>query len=76
LKVIEVTSPVHGNVWKVLVAKSSAVSAGDELAIVESMKMEFAVVAAQDSIVDELLVSEGQIVKEGEVLLRLRPRVE
>jgi urea carboxylase len=43
-----VASYVPGNIWKVLVEAGQHVKAGDPLAIVESMKMEFTVTAPED----------------------------
>jgi len=40
-----VATQVQGSVWSLLVAEGDSVAAGDTLLVVESMKMEFAVVA-------------------------------
>jgi acetyl-CoA carboxylase biotin carboxyl carrier protein len=66
-----ITSPVTGNVWKILVQVGDEVSASDELVVLESMKMEIPVDAEEPGKVAELLCSEGQSVAEGEALLRL-----
>ena len=64
-----VVSPVTGTVLEVLVKEGDAVRAGDELAIVESMKMEFPVQAAADCTVAQVLVTPAQAVAEGETLV-------
>lgn len=61
-------------VWRLRVTVGSEVAAGDELIILESMKMEIPVVAPAGGTVAEILVSEGQAVDEGHPLVRLVPR--
>jgi urea carboxylase len=39
-------SDVPGNIWKILVGEGACVEASDPVALVESMKMEIAIVAA------------------------------
>ncbi len=56
------------NVWKVMVAAGDAVSAGDPLVILESMKMEIPVESPLDGTVKELRVEEGAVVQEGDVI--------
>ena len=53
-----ITASMAGNVWKLLVGKGEAVKAGDEVAILESMKMEIPITAEQDGIVKEVKTSE------------------
>ena len=66
------TAPMPGKVIAALVRQGEKVRAGDPLVILESMKMEMAVRSARDAEVDEILVSEGQSVKRGQGLVRLR----
>ncbi|MCX7742334.1 MAG: urea carboxylase, partial [Tepidimonas sp.] len=66
-----VSSPVAGSVWKVEVAPGARVDAGQTLAIIESMKMEFAVTAAQAGRVHRLLCREGATVAAGQELVVL-----
>jgi biotin carboxyl carrier protein len=56
------------NVWKVLVAEGDQVADGDTLVILESMKMEIPVLAEGGGQVSQLLVTEGQVVQEGDVI--------
>ncbi|TCI96979.1 biotin/lipoyl-binding carrier protein [Aeromicrobium sp. IC_218] len=65
----EVRAEIVGNVWKLLVAQGDAVSAGDTLAVLESMKMEIPVHAPVTGVVGEVPVAEGQIVQEGDVVV-------
>lgn len=66
-----ITAPVTGNVWKIEVSVGDQVNEEDELIILESMKMEIPVVADRAGTVEEILVSEGEVVEEGAVVARL-----
>lgn len=66
-------SPLLGTVSTVLVSAGATVKPGDEVVIVESMKMEHPVVATQSGQVIEVLVSPGDTVTQGQVLARLIP---
>jgi len=67
----KVTAPVTGTVWKVQVRVGDVVEEGQAVVIIESMKMEMPVEAADRGTVSEIVVSEGQAVEEGDVLLSL-----
>ncbi len=64
-----VESEVTGNVWKVVVNIGDAVSVGDTLIILESMKMEIPLESPVAGRVVELLVSPQDVVDEGQVLV-------
>ena len=66
-----VDAHITGTVWKLEVAVGDSVGAGDEVAILESMKMEMPVEAETAGRVAELLVAEGDAVVEGQALVRL-----
>jgi biotin carboxyl carrier protein len=66
--VAEVRAEMVANVWKVLVAAGDQVDDGDTLVILESMKMEIPVLAEGAGKVDQLLVTEGQVVQEGDLI--------
>jgi urea carboxylase len=66
-----VASHVAGNVWKVEVEAGAAVKQGDPLVIVESMKMEFAVLAPCDGRIHQVFCREGGQVSAGQDLLVL-----
>lgn len=67
-KSIEVLSEVSGSVWKVLVQPGQAVTEGDVLVIVESMKMEIPVEAPCNGVLTSLSCEEGKPVREGDVV--------
>lgn len=58
-------------VWKIRVSVGDTVSAGDELVILESMKMEIPAVAPIAGLVKAVHVTEGQLVGEGDLLVEL-----
>jgi len=64
----QVSAEMVPNVWKVLVAAGDTVSAGDPLAILESMKMEIPVESPLAGTVREVRVQEGDTVQEGDVI--------
>ena len=64
-------SPVVGTVWKITVAVGDTVAEGDDLMILESMKMEIPIEAEADGTVTEIAVAEGDAVEEGQHLATL-----
>ncbi len=64
-----VSSQVSGGVWSLLVSAGQAVTAGQALLVVESMKMEITVHAHCDGTVHEVLCIEGQAVSAGQALV-------
>jgi len=69
--VIEIEAHITGTVWKIEVAVGDAVSEGDAVVILESMKMEMPVETEDPGVVSEIRCSEGQSVSEGDVLVVL-----
>jgi acetyl-CoA carboxylase biotin carboxyl carrier protein len=67
----EVKTDVSGSVWKVVCTEGSEVSAGDELIIIESMKMEIPVEAPASGTVSQIMVGEGDTVAEGQVVVKV-----
>src|SRR3546814_2887179 len=67
-RMIELRSPLQGTVVRVLVAPEASVAAGAEVVIVESMKMEHAVEAAEAGVVAELRVEVGANIAAGDVV--------
>ena len=64
----DVVAEMVANVWRVLVAPGDAVTAGDPLVILESMKMEIPVESPVDGTVTDVRVQEGGVVQEGDVI--------
>ena len=67
----EVRAELVGNVWKIRTEVGAQVAEEDELLILESMKMEIPVTAPRAGKVKEIRVKEGEVVKEGQVLVVL-----
>ena len=67
----KVTAELAANVWKVLVSEGDQVSAGQALAILESMKMEIPVEAEKAGVVASVAVEEGQMVAEGDLIAEI-----
>lgn len=73
----EIGSPINGNVWRIGNPKRGALKAGDivhkgeEIANLEAMKMENAVVAAFDGQIAEVCIRLNETVREGQLLFVL-----
>ena len=68
---MDVPAHITGTVWKIEKKVGDAVSAGDVLIILESMKMEMPIEAPEDGKVTEIRCKETQAVNEGDVLVVL-----
>jgi len=69
---VNIPSDITGTVWKVLVKPGDTVAEDDPLVILESMKMEIPVMASEAATVQEICVSEGQAIAEGELVAVLK----
>jgi len=67
----EVLSPLPGLVATVHVNTGDAVSSGDPVVTLQSMKMEIPITAESDGTISEILVSEGDEIDTGAVIARL-----
>ena len=67
----KINAPLTGNVWKIVARVGDSLSEGDEVLIMESMKMETAILAGSAGKVTELLVAPGTAVKRGTLLARI-----
>ena len=64
----EIRAEITANVWQVPAEVGQRVEEGDELAILESMKMEIPVIATVSGTIREIhIVPEGQV-KEGDLI--------
>jgi acetyl-CoA carboxylase biotin carboxyl carrier protein len=69
----EVRAEITANVWQVPAQVGAQVSAGQELVILESMKMEIPVEAPSDGTVTAVHVQPDDQVTEGALLVELEP---
>ena len=65
---LTVHAEVAGTVWQVVVAVGDAVSAEQDLVVLESMKMEIPTGAPRAGVVRQILVQAGDAVSEGQAL--------
>jgi acetyl-CoA carboxylase biotin carboxyl carrier protein len=69
---MEILTNMAGNVWKVVVKLGDQVSEGQDVVILESMKMEIPISSEVSGIVDEIIVNEGDFVNDGDVVIKLK----
>ena len=70
----DVTAPLAGNIFKVMVKPGETISAGQKLMILEAMKMETDVTAASGGVVTAVHVTMGDAVNVGQPLLTVESR--
>ena len=64
-----IISPMSATVWQVVVEEQGRVGAGDEVVVLEAMKMEIPVASPVAGVVVSISVSPGASVEEGQVLV-------
>nr|WP_240931885.1 carboxyl transferase domain-containing protein [Sedimentitalea sp. CY04] len=67
--VLAIKSPMQAVVHTILVAPGEAFSKGQEIAVIEAMKMQHAIVAAAGGIVCEVFVGEGDVIDTNAIVL-------
>ncbi|SHG61260.1 acetyl-CoA carboxylase biotin carboxyl carrier protein subunit [Virgibacillus chiguensis] len=65
---MEVKATMAGSVWKITVEQGQTIEEGQDVVILESMKMEIPITAEQSGVVKALKVNEGAFVNEGDVI--------
>lgn len=71
MAIIDIPAPMTGTVKELLVGVGDTVRRGQEIAVLESMKMEIPVESPHEGTVAEVAVAIPQRIEEGQVLLRL-----
>lgn len=66
-----INAPMPGKILKVLVKEGQQVKAGENMMMLEAMKMQNEILADADATVKAVNVSEGQTVKAGDALIIL-----
>jgi acetyl-CoA carboxylase carboxyltransferase component len=69
-----VTAPMQGTIVHVEVEVGDIVHAGDELLVIESMKMEHVIAATISGVVEAIAVTDGQTVEAGDVLVTVEAK--
>jgi biotin carboxyl carrier protein len=64
----EIRAEITANVWQVSVEEGQMVAEGDQLVILESMKMEIPVITEVPGVVRELHVTADDVVQEGDLI--------
>lgn len=67
----EVRAEMVANVLAISVEVGQAVEAGEQLALLESMKMEIPVLSEISARVREIAVSVGDVISQGDLIIRL-----
>ncbi len=68
---VEILAEMVANVLTVDVAVGDAVTAGQTVVLLESMKMEIPVIAERDGTVTAVKVGPGDVVQDGDILIAL-----
>ncbi len=66
-----VKAPLPGNILEILVNPGDIIKKGQKILIMEAMKMENQVLAEKDGVIEKILVSPGQAVLQGDVLIEI-----
>ena len=64
----EIRAEITANVWQVVAEEGQMVAEGDEIVILESMKMEIPVVTETPGVVREIHVKPEDVVQEGDLI--------
>ena len=70
---IEVKAELVGNLWKIVTEVGQSVDEDDTLMILESMKMEIPITAPVAGTLTAILVTEGEVVQEGQTVATIEP---
>ncbi len=71
MSALKIRTEVAGTVWKIVAAKGANLAAGDTILIMESMKMEIPIEAPRAGTVSDVLVAEGDVLNEDDVVASL-----
>ncbi len=66
------TSPMPANVIKVMVKAGDIVKNGQSLLVLSSMKMENTIASADEGVVEEVYVADGENIEAGKMLLKIK----
>lgn len=66
---MEVKASMAGSMWKLLVKEGEKVEKNQDVAILESMKMEIPLQTEREGTVKAIKVDEGEFINEGETIL-------
>ncbi|ELK45554.1 acetyl-CoA carboxylase biotin carboxyl carrier protein subunit [Halobacillus sp. ACCC02827] len=64
----EVKASMAGSVWKLVAKEGDSIEDGQDVVILESMKMEIPITAEYSGVLKEMKVAEGDFVNEGDTI--------
>ncbi|APH04842.1 acetyl-CoA carboxylase biotin carboxyl carrier protein subunit [Bacillus weihaiensis] len=67
----QIYSNMAGSVWKITVKVGDVIKVGQEVVILESMKMEIPILSEYEGRVKTILIQETDFVNDGDILLEL-----
>lgn len=67
----EITAPMRGKILKIMVNVGDSIGEDDEVAVLDSMKMEISVYSPDEGTVKEVLVKEGDTVEAEAIMMVL-----
>jgi biotin carboxyl carrier protein len=70
-KAAQVKAPLPGNIFKILVKEGDEIKKGDNIMIMEAMKMENNVLAEKDGTIKSIKVNEGDSVLQNDILAEI-----
>ena len=68
---VVLSSEISGSIWKINCKVGDVIETGQELLIIESMKMEIPVISNVSGTVTSIFVDEGEMVNEDQKLIEL-----
>ena len=71
---VVLSSEISGSVWKIKCNVGDVIEEGQEILIIESMKMEIPVISDFSGTVISILVDEGEMVNEDQKLVELHKK--
>ena len=71
-KVAEIKAPMPGLVLNVMVEEGAEIKKGDNLLILEAMKMENILKSSTDSVVKKILIKQGDKVEKNQILIQFK----
>jgi biotin carboxyl carrier protein len=69
----DLATDIAGRVLTVRKAPGDTVRAGEAVIVVEAMKMEIAILAEHDGVIDAVLVRVDEMIDEDRIIARIRP---
>ncbi len=67
-----IVTPIPGQIISISVALGEKVRTGQKLLVLEAMKLENSITATMDGTIQEILVSEGDVVGQGQALIVIK----